>query len=56
MDFQNQKNVSVLDYLKMIEYKTAYLIASSLSIGGLTARTTKKNINPIIIFLRYNQN
>ena len=37
MDFQFRHDVTVVDYLTMIEYKTAYLLASALVIGGITA-------------------
>jgi len=35
MDFEKRKSVSVADYLRMIEGKTASLLATSLSIGAL---------------------
>ena len=37
MDFQFRHDVTVVDYLTMIECKTAYLLASALVIGGITA-------------------
>tara|TARA_B100001758_G_C18397126_1_gene606680 strand:+ start:1101 stop:2066 length:966 start_codon:yes stop_codon:yes gene_type:complete len=36
MDFETQSNVTLPDYIKMIEYKTAVLLAGSLQIGGIT--------------------
>ena len=36
MDFESKKNVTISEYIKMIEYKTAVLIAASMQIGGLT--------------------
>ncbi len=36
MDFEQSLDVTIKDYLKMIEYKTAVLIAASLKIGALT--------------------
>ncbi|MAR20922.1 MAG: isoprenyl synthetase [Flavobacteriales bacterium] len=42
MDFENQKNVTISEYIKMIEYKTAVLIAASMQIGGLIAGTDHK--------------
>ena len=41
MDFESQKEVSLQTYLKMIEYKTAVLLAASLQIGGITANASK---------------
>ena len=42
MDFENQKNVTISEYIKMIEYKTAVLIAASMQIGGLIAGADHK--------------
>ena len=42
MDFENQKNVTIPEYIKMIEYKTAVLIAASMQIGGLIAGADSK--------------
>ncbi|MBN2348228.1 MAG: polyprenyl synthetase family protein [Bacteroidales bacterium] len=39
MNFEKTSNVSVKDYLKMIELKTAVLIAASLQIGALAAES-----------------
>ena len=36
MDFETQNNVEISEYMKMIEYKTAVLLAASLQIGGIT--------------------
>ena len=35
MDFEGDNDVSLLDYMKMIEKKTAVLLAASLKIGGI---------------------
>ena len=42
MDFETQGDVLLSDYMKMIEYKTAVLLAASLQIGGITAGADKK--------------
>ena len=42
MDFENQKKVTIPEYIKMIEYKTAVLIAASMQIGGLIAGADSK--------------
>ena len=43
MDFEMQKNVNLVDYMKMIEYKTAVLMAASLQIGAITAGASNKD-------------
>lgn len=37
IDFENRENVSLPEYLKMIEYKTAVLVAAALKMGGIIA-------------------
>ena len=50
MDFEIQKEVTLQEYLKMIEYKTAVLLAVSLQIGGITAGASKENQNNLYHF------
>jgi geranylgeranyl diphosphate synthase type II len=50
MDFETQENVQLADYMKMIEYKTAVLLAASLQIGGITAGASKENQNNLYHF------
>ena len=50
MDFEIQQEVTLQEYLKMIEYKTAVLLAVSLQIGGITANTSKENQNNLYHF------
>ena len=50
MDFEIQKDVTLQEYLKMIEYKTAVLLAASLQIGGITANASKENQNNLYHF------
>ena len=52
MDFETQSDVSIPDYLKMIEYKTAILLAASLQIGGITAGASLKEQNHLYEFGR----
>ncbi len=52
MNFETQKNVSIADYIKMIELKTAVLLAASLKMGALIANTSEKNANLIYDFGR----
>jgi len=41
MDFETQDDVSLSDYMKMIEFKTAVLLAASLQIGGIISGGNK---------------
>ncbi|MDC0204844.1 polyprenyl synthetase family protein [Flavobacteriales bacterium] len=50
MDFETQENVQLADYMKMIENKTAVLLAASLQIGGITAGASKDNQNNLYHF------
>ena len=50
IDFETQENVQLADYMKMIEYKTAVLLAASLKIGGITAGASKENQNNLYHF------
>ena len=50
MDFETQENVQLVDYMKMIENKTAVLLAASLQIGGITANASKENQNNLYHF------
>jgi geranylgeranyl diphosphate synthase, type II len=52
MDFETQLDVSISDYLKMIEYKTAVLLGAALQIGGITAGASKEEQNYLYDFGR----
>jgi geranylgeranyl diphosphate synthase type II len=52
MDFENQSDVSIEDYLKMIEYKTAVLLGAALQIGGITAGASAQQQNHLYEFGR----
>ena len=52
MDFETQSDVSIPDYLKMIEYKTAVLLGAALQIGGITAGASKEEQNNLYAFGR----
>ena len=52
MDFETQSDVSIPDYLKMIEYKTAVLLGAALQIGGITAGASKEEQNYLYAFGR----
>lgn len=50
MDFETMESVSIDDYLKMIELKTAVLLAASLKIGALIANAKQDDANHIYEF------
>ena len=52
MDFETQSDVRISDYLKMIEHKTAVLLAAALQIGGITGRASIKEQNNLYEFGR----
>lgn len=43
LDFEHRTDVSVSEYLKMIEYKTSVLLAASLQIGGIAANASNQD-------------
>lgn len=42
IDFETRDNVSIDDYLLMIEYKTAVLVGASLQMGAIVAQTSRE--------------
>jgi len=42
IDFETRDNVSIQDYLLMIEYKTAVLVGASLQMGAIVAQTSQE--------------
>jgi len=44
IDFSTQNNIQIDDYFKMIELKTAELIACSFKFGGILSETSENNI------------
>ena len=50
MDFENREDVTILDYLKMIEYKTSVLLAAALKIGAINAGASKEETDNIYQF------
>ena len=52
MDFETQLDVSITDYLKMIECKTAVLLGAALQIGGITAGASTQEQNYLYAFGR----
>jgi len=43
VDFENRDDVTIPEYLKMIEYKTAVLVAAAMKMGAIIAGTTDEN-------------
>ena len=43
VDFETSEDVTLPEYLKMIEYKTAVLIAAAIKMGAIISGTSKKN-------------
>lgn len=43
MDFESKDDVPLIDYIKMIEFKTAVLLAASLKIGAVLADAKEKD-------------
>ncbi len=50
MDFETSSTISIDDYLKMIELKTAVLLAASLKIGAVLAGASKEDAKHIYEF------
>ncbi|POS02675.1 polyprenyl synthetase family protein [Flavobacterium croceum] len=43
VDFETRNNVTISEYLKMIEYKTAVLVGAALKMGAIVAQTSIEN-------------
>lgn len=50
VDFETRIDVSISEYLKMIEYKTAVLVAAAMKMGAIIAKTSKSNAKLIYDF------
>lgn len=50
VDFENRLDVSISEYLIMIQYKTAVLVAAAMKMGAIIAETTEENANLIYEF------
>jgi geranylgeranyl diphosphate synthase type II len=42
VDFEKRNDVTIPEYLKMIEYKTAVLVAAAMKMGAIVAKTSDK--------------
>ena len=52
VDFETRNDVSIPEYLKMIEYKTAVLVGAAMKMGAIVAKTSQKNKEDIYEFGR----
>jgi geranylgeranyl diphosphate synthase, type II len=50
VDFEIRDNVSIPEYLKMIEFKTAVLVAAAMKMGAIIAETSEDDRNLIYEF------
>ncbi|WP_264565767.1 polyprenyl synthetase family protein [Flavobacterium sp. N3904] len=50
VDFETRKDVTIPEYLKMIEYKTAVLVAAAMKMGAIIAETSQENADLIYDF------
>lgn len=50
VDFETRDDVTVAEYLKMIEYKTAVLVGAAMKMGAIVAGASKENQNNIYEF------
>ena len=50
IDFETRNNVSVPEYLKMIEFKTAVLVATAMKMGAIIAGASQQDQNRIYEF------
>src|SRR5690606_34606237 len=52
MDFEERDNVSVDEYLHMINFKTAVLVGAAMEMGAIVAQASEKSQNAIYEFGR----
>lgn len=50
VDFETRDDVTIPEYLKMIKYKTAVLVAAAMKMGAIVAETSIENANDIYHF------
>ena len=53
IDFETRDDVTIVEYLKMIEYKTAVLVGAAMKMGAIVANASIENQNAIYDFGRY---
>ncbi len=50
VDFENREDVTLDEYLKMIQYKTAVLLGAAMKMGAIIAKTSDQNASLIYDF------
>ena len=50
IDFETRNDVTIEEYLKMIEFKTGVLVAAAMKMGAIIAQTSKSNADLIYDF------
>lgn len=50
IDFETRDDVTIAEYLKMIDYKTAVLVGAAMKMGAIVANTSVENQNSIYEF------
>ncbi len=50
VDFETRDDVTIPEYLKMIEYKTAVLVGAAMKMGAIVAETSQENADLIYNF------
>ena len=50
VDFEERNDVTIPEYLMMIQYKTAVLVAAAMKMGAIIAGTTEENANLVYDF------
>ncbi|WP_162126605.1 polyprenyl synthetase family protein [Flavobacterium phycosphaerae] len=50
VDFETRDDVTIPEYLKMIEYKTAVLVGAAMKMGAIVAQTSDENASAIYDF------
>ena len=50
VDFEERNDVTIPEYLKMIQYKTAVLVAAAMKMGAIIAETSQENADLIYDF------
>jgi geranylgeranyl diphosphate synthase type II len=50
VDFETREDVTIPEYLKMIEFKTAVLVGAAMKMGAIVAETTEENADLIYAF------
>jgi len=50
VDFETREDVTIPEYLKMIQYKTAVLVGAAMKMGAIVAGTSNENANLVYDF------